>query len=105
MCTAGRPWRPFPSAKRLPDGSAQGLVPRSSRHDLDQLQPSGGPRDEGVHPLVVLSPREFNERTGIVIRLPMPTAALEPLYLSHRPMPAFMTPSKARKQRLLNSLT
>jgi len=27
-----------------------------------------------VHPLVVLSPREFNERTGIVIGLPMTTA-------------------------------
>jgi mRNA interferase MazF len=28
-----------------------------------------------VHPLVVLSPREFNERTGIVIGLPMTSAA------------------------------
>jgi mRNA interferase MazF len=28
-----------------------------------------------VHPLMVLSPREFNERTGIVIGLPMTTAA------------------------------
>jgi mRNA interferase MazF len=28
-----------------------------------------------VHPLVVLSPRAFNERTGIVIGLPMATAA------------------------------
>ena len=27
-----------------------------------------------VHPLVVLSPRDFNERTGIVIGLPMTTA-------------------------------
>lgn len=27
------------------------------------------------HPLMVLSPREFNERTGIVIGLPMTTAA------------------------------
>jgi mRNA interferase MazF len=27
-----------------------------------------------AHPLVVLSPREFNERTGIVIGLPMTTA-------------------------------
>ena len=27
-----------------------------------------------VHPLVVLSPREFNARTGIVIGLPMTTA-------------------------------
>jgi mRNA interferase MazF len=28
-----------------------------------------------VHPLVVLSPREFNERTGIVIGLPMTAAS------------------------------
>jgi mRNA interferase MazF len=27
-----------------------------------------------VHPLLVLSPREFNERTGIVIGLPMTSA-------------------------------
>ena len=27
-----------------------------------------------LHPLVVLSPRDFNERTGIVIGLPMTTA-------------------------------
>lgn len=34
-----------------------------------------------IHPLMVLSPREFNERTGIVIGLPMTTAA------SRRQMP------------------
>lgn len=28
-----------------------------------------------VHPLVVLSPRDFNARTGIVIGLPMTTAS------------------------------
>jgi mRNA interferase MazF len=28
-----------------------------------------------VHPLVVLSPKAFNERTGIVIGLPMTTAS------------------------------
>ena len=28
-----------------------------------------------VHPLLVLSPREFNSRTGIVIGLPMTTAS------------------------------
>jgi mRNA interferase MazF len=30
---------------------------------------------KNLHPLLVLSPREFNERTGIVIGLPMTTAA------------------------------
>lgn len=28
-----------------------------------------------MHPMLVLSPRQFNERTGIVIGLPMTTAA------------------------------
>ena len=37
--------------------------------------PQAGREMRDVHPLVVLSPREFNERTGIVIGLPMATAS------------------------------
>ena len=37
--------------------------------------PQAGREMRDVHPLVVLSPREFNARTGIVIGLPMTTAA------------------------------
>jgi len=37
--------------------------------------PQAGREMKDVHPLLVLSPREFNERTGIVIGLPMTTAA------------------------------
>ncbi len=37
--------------------------------------PQAGREMRDVHPLLVLSPREFNERTGIVIGLPMTTAA------------------------------
>jgi mRNA interferase MazF len=37
--------------------------------------PQAGREMKDVHPLVVLSPREFNERTGIVIGLAMTTAA------------------------------
>ncbi len=37
--------------------------------------PQAGKEMKDVHPLVVLSPREFNLRTGIVIGLPMTTAA------------------------------
>src|SRR5665213_1651157 len=37
--------------------------------------PQTGREMKDVHPLLVLSPREFNERTGIVIGLPMTTAA------------------------------
>jgi mRNA interferase MazF len=37
--------------------------------------PQAGREMRDWHPLLVLSPREFNERTGIVIGLPMTTAA------------------------------
>jgi mRNA interferase MazF len=36
--------------------------------------PQLGREMKDVHPLLVLSPKEFNERTGIVIGLPMTTA-------------------------------
>lgn len=36
--------------------------------------PQAGREMRDVHPLLVLSPREFNERTAIVIGLPMTTA-------------------------------
>jgi len=37
--------------------------------------PQAGREMKEVHPLVVLSPRDFNARTGIVIGLPMATAS------------------------------
>jgi mRNA interferase MazF len=37
--------------------------------------PQAGREMRDRHPLLVLSPRAFNERTGIVIGLPMTTAA------------------------------
>lgn len=37
--------------------------------------PQAGREMRDRHPLMVLSPREFNERTGIVIGLPMTTAS------------------------------
>ncbi len=36
--------------------------------------PQAGREMKDIHPLLVLSPRAFNERTGIVIGLPMTTA-------------------------------
>jgi mRNA interferase MazF len=36
--------------------------------------PQAGKEMRDVHPLLVLSPKAFNERTGIVIGLPMTTA-------------------------------
>ena len=37
--------------------------------------PQKGREMKDMHPLLVLSPREFNERTGIIIGLPMTTAS------------------------------
>jgi len=37
--------------------------------------PQAGREMRDIHPLMVLSPKAFNERTGIVIGLPMTTAA------------------------------
>ncbi|SPK77469.1 putative PemK-like protein (plasmid) [Cupriavidus taiwanensis] len=37
--------------------------------------PQAGREMKDMHPLLVLSPQAFNERTGIVIGLPMTTAA------------------------------
>jgi len=68
-------WLPLRWGQRHSDGCPQGLVSGPSRHDLDRLQSQAGREMKDVHPLVVLSPREFNERTGIVIGLPMTTAA------------------------------
>ncbi len=39
------------------------------------FNPQVGREMKDIHPLMVLSPREFNERTGIVIGLPMTTAS------------------------------
>ena len=36
--------------------------------------PQAGREMKDIHPLLVLSPKTFNERTGIVIGLPMTTA-------------------------------
>ena len=38
--------------------------------------PQAGREMRDIHPLLVLSPKAFNERTGIVIGLPKSTAAL-----------------------------
>ena len=37
--------------------------------------PQAGREMKDMHPLLVLSPKNFNEKTGIVIGLPMTTAA------------------------------
>ncbi len=57
------------------------MAPRKSwcpdRRDMIWIDcnPQAGREMKDVHPLVVLSSRGFNERTGIVIGLPMTTAS------------------------------
>ncbi len=48
-----------------------------SRRDMIWIDcnPQVGREMKDIHPLLVLSPREFNVRTGIVIGLPMTTAS------------------------------
>ena len=48
-----------------------------SRRDMIWIDcnPQAGREMKDIHPLLVLSPREFNVRTGIVIGLPMTTAS------------------------------
>jgi mRNA interferase MazF len=52
-----------------------GWIP--DRRDIVWIEcnPQVGHEMKGRHPLLVLSPRAFNARTGIVIGLPMTTAA------------------------------
>ena len=40
-----------------------------------EFNPQAGREMRDMHPLLVLSPKEFNERTGITIGLPMTTAS------------------------------
>jgi len=44
---------------------------RSARHDMDWFQPQVGSEMKDEHPMLVLSTKAFNERTGVVIGLPM----------------------------------
>jgi mRNA interferase MazF len=52
--------------------------------------PQAGREMRDIHPLVVLSPQEFNQRTGIVIGLPLTTAS----YNETNPFAVKLTGSK-----------
>jgi hypothetical protein len=62
--------------RKCPDGSAQ-VVWAPSRRDMIWIDcnPQTEREMKDIHPFLVLSPREFNGRTGIVIGLPMMTAS------------------------------
>jgi mRNA interferase MazF len=57
--------------RRIPDG----WVPERQEVIWIDCNPQAGREMRDVHPFLVLSPRSFNERTSLVIGLPMTTAA------------------------------
>lgn len=67
---------------------------RPAGHHLDRLQPAGRPRD-ARRPSLVLSPAVFNDRTSLVIGLPMTTAA----YNADNPVASRARPRGARPGR------
>jgi mRNA interferase MazF len=64
-----------PGAARAPARRKSAWVP--DRQDVIWIDcnPQAGTEMRDLHPLLVLSPRAFNATTGIVIGLPMTTAA------------------------------
>lgn len=56
-------------------GSGKRWVPDSQDVIWIDFDPQAGREMRTVHPLLVLSPRIFNEKTSLVIGLPMTTAA------------------------------
>lgn len=65
------------SAGRASLGSAsaaKGWVPERQEVIWIDCNPQAGGQMRDLHPLLVLSPRDFNARTGLVIGLPMTTA-------------------------------
>lgn len=60
--------------------------------------PQAGREMRDVHPLVVLSGREFNQRTGIVIGLPMTTAA----YTDTNPFAVQFAGTKGKRSDILS---
>lgn len=66
---AGRP-RAAASARHLPTG----WVPDRQDVIWIDFNPQAGREMRDPHPLLVLSPRAFNEKTSLVIGLPMTTA-------------------------------
>lgn len=56
--------------------------------------PQAGREMRDVHPFLVLSPKAFNERTSLVLGLPMTTAA----YNADNPFAVAVGPAKGRKR-------
>ena len=80
-------------AKKLPPGKRPVWVP--DRQDIIWIDcnPQAGREMRDVHPFLVLSPRNFNEKTSLVIGLPMTTAA----YNADNPFAVAVGTAKGKK--------
>lgn len=65
--------RPKPAAAR--SATAKTWVPERQQVIWIDCNPQAGGEMRDLHPMLVLSPSPFNARTGLVIGLPMTTAA------------------------------
>jgi mRNA interferase MazF len=81
---AARPWRPGPSGVRRFSGRAQVVVP--DRRDMIWIDcnPQAGREMRDLHPLVVLSPKAFNETNPFAVKFRGPQAAASYI-LGHQP--------------------
>ena len=80
-------------AKRRRATSRPAWVPERQDIIWIDCNPQGGREMRDVHPFLVLSPRLFNEKTSLVIGLPMTTAA----YNADNPFAVAIGPATARK--------
>lgn len=72
----GKPWLPRRSALNVGDPARPALwVPERQDVIWIYCSPQAGQEMRDIHPFLVLSPRAFNDRTSLVIGLPMTTAA------------------------------
>ena len=58
----------------VPRSAPAGWVPQRQHVIWIDCNPQAGSEMRDLHPMLVLSPGAFNERTGVVIGLPMTTA-------------------------------
>ena len=80
---------------KKPPASAKRSVWVPDRQDIIWIDcnPQVGREMRDIHPFLVLSPRIFNDKTSLVIGLPMTTAA----YNADNPFAVAVGPAKGRK--------
>ena len=80
------------AARATPRAGARRWVPERQEIIWIDCNPQAGSEMRDLHPMLVLSPGAFNARTGLVIGLPMTTAA----YNASNPFALAAGPARAR---------